>query len=208
MSILMYYRTYYTLMPLSSYLLFDNLKGLGPSIYHSIQLSDLVLVLPVLFYTIIHWLIFHKVNCQVCICWKKKTLILAIPFFMGMGIVSGPYWPNQRPFYQQPLYLFKITAANALKQYGIINYWIYQYLSIMKVLDDSKNYAQNYVKKMRHSSNLACVNEIGTKNLILILVESLQSWPIGLHVGTCEVTPCINNLINDTSVIYFPKIMS
>lgn len=44
LSIVAYYHTYCTIMPLSSYLLVDNLKGLGPSIKHSIYFSDLNLI--------------------------------------------------------------------------------------------------------------------------------------------------------------------
>ena len=43
LSIIWYYHTYGTIMPLSSYLMFYNLKGLGASIFHSIHISDILL---------------------------------------------------------------------------------------------------------------------------------------------------------------------
>lgn len=46
LSIIWYFRTYSAIMPLSSYLVIDNLDGLAPSIWHSIHLSDLKLVAP------------------------------------------------------------------------------------------------------------------------------------------------------------------
>lgn len=42
----------------------------------------------------------------------------------------------------------------------------------------------------------------------MILVESLQSWPIKLQVGNVEVTPYINSLLKDTATVYCPKILS
>ena len=46
LSIIWYYHTCGTIMPLSSYLMFYNLKGLGASIFHSIHISDILLFLP------------------------------------------------------------------------------------------------------------------------------------------------------------------
>ena len=41
-----YYRSYCSIMPLSSYLMVDNLRGLGPSIYGASRASDWWIVLP------------------------------------------------------------------------------------------------------------------------------------------------------------------
>lgn len=41
-----YYRIYYSIMPLNSYLMVNNLRGLGPSICASMRASDLWIVLP------------------------------------------------------------------------------------------------------------------------------------------------------------------
>ncbi len=46
LSIVWYYHTYGTIMPLSSYLMFGNLKGLESSILHSIRIGDILLLLP------------------------------------------------------------------------------------------------------------------------------------------------------------------
>ena len=39
------------------------------------------------------------------------------------------------------------------------------------------------------------------------MVESFQSWTIGLTVGEIEVTPNINSLLEQENVVYFPKEM-
>lgn len=48
------------------------------------------------------------------------------------------------------------------------------------------------------------------KSVVMITVESLESWPIGLSVEGKEITPCLNRFMADTArrVFYAPKIAS
>ena len=46
------------------------------------------------------------------------------------------------------------------------------------------------------------------KNLVYIICESLESWPIGLTIEGKEITPFLNALINDSTVYYNPNIQS
>lgn len=207
LSIVWYYRVYYTLMPLSSYLLIDNLKGIGSSICHSVHYSDLKLITPVLLFSIYYWWIFHVGGWLAFDSLKKRCIIVSIIFLLSVCIISAPYWPNQRPFYKQPLYLYKYTSITAIKKYGIVNYWIFQYISWQKVSNKDKLYAHKFVEQLSERTDIKMRDSIIHKNLILLLVESLQSWPIGLRVGTKEVTPYINSLIKDTMTVYFPKVM-
>ena len=45
------------------------------------------------------------------------------------------------------------------------------------------------------------------RNLVLIIVESLHTWPIGMQVDGREVTPVINRLIAGDRVIYAPHVL-
>ena len=126
LSIVWYYRTYSTIMPLSSYLLIDNLDGLAPSIIHSIHLSDIILILPLCSYLSFYEWIYRKWINTEHIKKTHQTIIHLSCLVFIMGATSIPYWPNKRPFYEQPLYLFQIISPSAIKKYGIINYWIYQ----------------------------------------------------------------------------------
>jgi len=44
-------------------------------------------------------------------------------------------------------------------------------------------------------------------NLVLIIVESLHTWPIGMRVDGREVTPTLNSLVTRDSVIYVPHVL-
>jgi phosphoglycerol transferase MdoB-like AlkP superfamily enzyme len=51
-------------------------------------------------------------------------------------------------------------------------------------------------------------NSAGDKNVILIIVESLEAFPLNKMIGNCEITPFFNSLINDSLVLYVPKVVS
>lgn len=205
LSIIWYFRTYSTIMPLSSYLLIDNLAGLGPSIRHSIRFSDIVLIIPLSLYLLFYEWIYHKWIKKEKINSKHQIIISLSCLLLIIGSVSIPYWPNKRPFYKQPLYLFQIIGSSAIKKYGIINYWIYQFASLRPVSEKSKQYVYTYMKRKSQKKNYSSICH--NKNLIVILVESLQSWTINLKIEQTEITPYINQLIKDSSTIYFPKVV-
>ena len=47
----------------------------------------------------------------------------------------------------------------------------------------------------------------GRRNLVLIIVESLHTWPIGMQVDGREVTPVMNSLVAGDSLIYAPHVL-
>ena len=48
---------------------------------------------------------------------------------------------------------------------------------------------------------------VPNRNLVLIIVESLHTWPIGMEVDGREVTPVLNRLVAGDSVIYAPHVL-
>lgn len=205
LSIVWYFRTYSTIMPLSSYLLIDNLKGLGPSIIHSIRLSDIILILPICLYFIFYEWAYNKWLSVAHINQKFQITIFLTCLLFVITTTSIPYWPNKRPFYEQPLYLFQIISPSAIQKYGIINYWIYQVSTLQPLTKECKEYAHRFIKEMPKKQKVLSNNH--KKNLILILVESLQSWPIDLKIEEEEITPYINRTIRDSTTVYFPKVV-
>lgn len=209
LSIIWYYRTYGTIMPLSSYLMLDNLSGLGPSISNSIHLGDVFLILPSLCFSGLY-LWYMRKSKQILYPLSTVKWIVVVVFFIITTSVVFPYLPNERPSWKQPLYLFSTTQVHAFKKYGIVHYWIYQIVSAQSVSKESKNYAQTYMNHIMKGRKFNSTNSLidTHKNLIIILVESLQSWPIGLKNGNLESTPNLNKMLNQKDVVYFPKVMS
>ncbi|QIU93778.1 LTA synthase family protein [Bacteroides faecium] len=207
LSIVWYFRTYSTIMPLSSYLLLVNLKGLGGSIVALIRWEDVRVVIS-------FWLVF------VFYCWVDKKYqdigrekIKGIVAFSLVGLmvifVIIPYFPNRRSVEKQPKYIYPLDAAEGFKEFGLVNYWIYQFSLFHGVSNDEKIYADKFIKKNVYERKASASDSITHKykNLILILVESFQSWPIGLEVDGIEVTPYINSLVNRDDCLYFSNMM-
>lgn len=204
LSIIWYFRTYVTIMPLSSYLMFSNLRGLGGSVWHSIHLKDWLIVLPSLCFVFFYIYIYRNLKSVIAPC----TSVIIV-FFIGV-LASIPYWPNKRPSYGQPLHRFSIIGPAAFKEYGIINYWVYQIKLQRSVSNEEKEWAYAFIDELESRQHFSNCNstENSRKNLILILVESFQSWTVGMKHEGIEITPYMNRYVNTQGTVYFPKVLS
>lgn len=125
-------------------------------------------------------------------------------------MASIPYWPNKRPSYDQLLHRFSIIGSAAFKEYGIINYWVYQIKLQRSVSNEEKEWAYVFIDELESRQHFSNCNstEFSRKNLILILVESFQSWTVGMKHKGIEITPYMNRYVNTQGTIYFPKVLS
>ena len=87
--------------------------------------------------------------------------------------------------------LFKIMEEERLKNPSVEE---------LKAVDDWM-----HEQKERYSPNTC---EETRKNVILLICESLESWPIGLSIDGKEITPYLNSLVNDSTSFYAPKVMT
>lgn len=200
LSIIWYYRTYGTIMPISSYFMINNLKGLFPSVWNSVHVKDLLITLPFLCYIVLYCCLYQQIRRNVGFKYKICVLGLII------GIVVSSYWPNKRWLYDNPIYLYGIQQVKTFKEFGLINFWVYQIYFHQGISTEEKNFVENFMRRLPRGIDKC--DSVGVKqNLILILVESMQSWPIGLTVDGVEVTPNIDRLLRQTNTVYFPKEM-
>lgn len=202
LSIVWYFRTYGTIMPLSSYLMLDNLDGLLPCIVDSIHLKDVYIILPSICFMILYSLVYARVGINLRL--KLYTFFIAVLFIVGL--VSSSYLPSKNGFYDTPLFFFGIEQVKSFKEYGIINFWIYQFYFYKGVSESEVSYARRFMKDLyQNSHEIKCDSTVHEKNLIVILVESLQSWPIGLNIKEVDITPNIDSLLLKENTVYFPK---
>lgn len=205
LSNLWYYRNYGTLMPASSYLMVRNLEGLGPSVINSMRWRDLLAIFPPLLFII--WY-----------CSAKRQLLPRKKYIWWTGgcaviisalVISPSYILHHRTDYSHPLGLYRNEVLRAYRQFGFINYFIYQAYYASGVSDEEKQLARQWMaRKSACDKNVKpLISNNPPKNLILVLVESLQSWPIGLKIDGMEVTPRLNSLVADSSVTYFPNVL-
>lgn len=196
---LLYYR--YFNMPVSLYLFFEtsNIQDLGPSIKHISSWYDFLIFadLPLLPFL-------YKLNFPQLKIWRK-----ALPGLLLTG-----------------LFLFSLTAffslsdgskifhrsnsLRALQTLGPLNYHLVDAFNFLRDLHVSLTESQiaeienwfaqkNSQPYKRHPSYDA---RFKNHNLIIIQVESLQSFVIGESIAGQEITPRLNELLKNS--IYFP----
>lgn len=199
-----YYRNYGNVMPLPSYLMVRNLDGLGPSIRSSIRLRDLWIVLPSVCFAVCYPFLsrydskgggkrFRIVWCTGCLLFIAA--VVALPYRHDRNSFSHP-WP-----------CFRNELMVGYREFGLINYWIYEIGCLQGCSDEEKQYAAQFVEASERRAFRDPLAPEHRKNLIVVLMESLSSWPIGLTVEGTEVTPFLDSLARDTSVICFPHVL-
>lgn len=193
-----YYRNYGTVMPIASYTMVENLHGLGPSIWHSIRLADVWILSPSICFVVYY----GKLGCRFSLDGFKKNrnYILGIVLLIA-GITLPSYiWGTPRIAYD-------INVVRGFRVLGVMNYWIYQLQSFRGVPQKEKERVIQFMDELKQKQTFPALLRRDNKNLILILVESLQSWPINLKVHGVEITPYLNSLIKEDSVLYFSKVL-
>lgn len=202
LSIVWYFRTYGTIMPLSSYLMVNNLNGLLSSILHSIHLKDIFIIFPTVCFMSFYSVVYHLITIEK----RKKYLTSIVLALLISVIVVSSYWPNKRWLYDNPVYLFGIQQTKTFKEFGIINFWIYQAYFHQGVSMQEKKFVEDFMRRLPKNIDVnKCDSIVMKKNLILILVESMQSWAVNLVVDGVEVMPNMNRFLHQPNTVYFSK---
>lgn len=198
-----YYRTFLTPMPLTAFFQVENLDGLWISILHSMRLIDLGIFLPVAAFAVCYSLIINKkhryigggisalgfVLCSLIIC------IIQIP----------PYFTKTDDF-AAPQNIVRFDLTRTIRQYGLTAFWRYQISYLKGCSAEETAFAEDAMQQLKSEPVPEPLVSHHRKNLIIILVESLASWPIGLEVDGIEATPRLNGFIRDSQALYFPKV--
>ena len=203
---LCYCRAYDDLMPWQSLLLTDNVNStLASTTLSLVRWHDGLILVPFVFLIV------------ACVTGKKRpgqdaehrlrpfllTLCaLLVSAFIGYAVVGENY---ERRF----LYNFSNRGyyiQNGLIPYGAMT--LSQTLFINHTLtEDERAEVERFLTQdsPQYTDNRYC--SVPGRNLVLIIVESLHTWPIGLEVDGREVTPVLNRLVAGDSVIYAPHVL-
>lgn len=200
-----YYRNYCSVMPLSSYLMVGNLRGLGPCIFSSMHAADLWIPLPSLGFAAGYLLLGRRHNPK---SGKGKRLTgFVVSLAVITGIVLPPFFNDMQGF-THPWPCFRNELMTALHSYGLIGYWSYEAACRQRCSPEEELYAAQFVENSERRASCEPLTDDHRRNLIVVLAESLSSWPIGLEIEGTEVTPFLNSLARDTSVLYFPRVLT
>ena len=200
---LWYYRNYGSIMPLSSYAMWQNLDGLGPSIRNSMRREDGWLLLPAAC-LVLFSLLTGRFACTASR--GRRLAACGTALLVAAIILLAPYRHDPKSF-DHPGPRFRNEPMVALRDFGWTSYWIYQIANSRGCTEEERIEARRFVENAELNRGQAPGIAPHGKNLILILMESQASWPIGLEIDGRKVQPFLDSLARDTSVLYFPKVL-
>lgn len=202
---LLYARTYFNAIPASSYLMAGNLSDFTASVVDSFRWLDIG------FLTIIiaAWLTAttprlssrHPLDTPARLSYAILVAILAIisaSMLLRRGGLMNAWQQlstNDKSYFSArvPMYTIAGSVAHDLMASGA-------HLSSADSIE--------VVRWLADQPRLDSLPAPGRDNIIIILCESLESWPIGLKVQGKEITPRLNALVADTSTFYAPSVVS
>ena len=212
LSQLWYYRTYDDLMPFSSFLLFDNVSPLLlNSIKASMKLTDILFILPPFFLFILYWFLFvdtikkTPVNSKKRVIYTISILLFAILIHLMNAYVFYSQMQNRTTC---PLGLRYVNTVNYISYFdfnGFVPFCIHSFINTIlekrslniKEKEEIESFLSKYM--LKYTDNQYAVKE--KQNLIVIIVESLNSWLINFKLDSIEVTPHLNQLCQENNSI-------
>lgn len=208
---LMYFRTYFTAIPLDSYLLAANLTDFSSSVSDSMRIADAFFPLSTLFSGVLWWR-YYREKKEVQPVNGDKTpfvfvryicLILLVSLFPAIKLWSQNGF---KAAYErlQDAYLHTCN----IPMYTIFGSLYYDYsCDNITYTPEIKNRIDSWLT--RRTDYKSVLPKVYTReNCIIILAESLESWVLNKTVEGQEITPNLNRILKDSSVIYAPHVLS
>lgn len=199
-----YCRAYDDLMPWQSLTLTQNVNStLAATTLSLLQWQDLLILVP------------YLLLVAVCLLGRRtredgerlKPFLLSLAGCLLLSLAG--YLVKGENYEKRFLHNFSnrgYFAQNGMIPYGAFS--LYQALfNSHTVTDEERAMVDRFLAEdcPNYTDNPYSVD--GRRNLVLIIVESLHTWPIGMQVDGREVTPVMNSLVAGDSVIYAPHVL-
>lgn len=198
---MMYFRTYFTAIPASSYLLAGNLSDFKASVTDSVALSDILLLILTGggYYVLIHSSInrnYQRLYINAALIAAAAALLISLPY--GGVKKHIDHLTNQCYYTNCPPVVYTI--------FGKITSDI---LTTSESLSSTDSLAvTSWINRHNRYASHDFSVQNPRKNLVFIYLESFESWPIGKKVEGQEITPFINSVINDSTTFYAPNVVT
>lgn len=189
---LMYCRTYFVAIPPSSYGLAGNVAEFSDSILHSLRWTDLLLFATT---GVTLWFMGKREKGE--IRWKPFLTYLGIGCIIAVGLsikygnpISHVKYLKRECYYRAAppvVYTLPVSILADLTD------------GIKPISEAEKSQARQWLAE--HPGFQGNRPQFGRtpRNLVLIIVESLEGWPIGKTIEGKEITPNLNRYIADTT---------
>jgi len=200
----LYSRNYNTLIPIDSYLILQNLSNLGNSIIASVRIKDIFLLIP--FLLLMPSLFIRNQLLPIKQRWIIFSSSILISSFLGVFDIYY-HWRSRNEEFKDAFYFDSIGSAYSI---GFTGYFIWQIVqrslqnTTLKPEEDKE--IKSFLANLSHTSGLNSPFP-ENQNIILIIVESLESWTLINKIQGNEITPNINEVLKADKVLFFPYVV-
>lgn len=208
---LLYYRTYFTLLPFDSFTMVNNLNGLGDSILGSFRKVDWFFLIPSVLLLLSYLFFFRKTIIPESIRHRAisgSVVLAAIVITIGYNLFKDRNNVSNLLSNENE---FRYDLVEGASTYGFFHCWVYQTKSLLheqaEMTAAEKRIVEKWLKVNKMDMRPVTVHEAGSKNVILLIVESLESFPIGNSLNGTEITPNLNRLLKEESCLYAPHVV-
>ncbi|MDP4202072.1 MAG: LTA synthase family protein [Bacteroidota bacterium] len=208
---LLYYRTYFTLLPFDSFTMVNNLNGLGDSILGSFRKVDWFFPIPSVLLLLSYLFFFRKSIIPESIRLRaisSAVVLAAIVITIGYNLFKDR---NNVSNLLSEENEFRYDLVEGASTYGFFHCWVYQAKSLLheqaQMTAAEKRIVEKWLKDNKKDMSPVTVHEAGSKNVIFLIVESLESFPIGNSLNGTEITPNLNRLLKEESCLYAPHVV-
>lgn len=199
---LMYFRTYYTAIPLDSYGLSGNLADFTGSVFDSFRWYDIffpistILSIPLYQY-------FKRTSKHTSYIFYEGVLGFCILVFALVTLTKGGFREAYNTV-RQKAYL----CASTTSMYTVFGNLGYDLISQkQEATPEIEQEIESWLNE--HPEHRPLAGRIGVRNnCIVILAESLESWVLEREVEGQEITPYLNKLLQDSTTLYAPHMLT
>lgn len=202
---LMYFRTYYSAIPASSYLEAGNLADFKASVTDSLRWADIVLPLITIATAVMAFrykTAKHQPLTAVLKWWAAPLAGFAL-LLTGVNLCKGGFHKSLRSV-RQSAYLCSADAP-IFSVFGCIWYDITD--AAEPITPEKQAEIERWLASQPKHQPADSVTE-KRSNLLIVFAESLESWVLEKKVDGKEITPCLNRLLKEKSTLYAPNVLT
>lgn len=202
---LMYFRTYYSAIPASSYLEAGNLADFKASVTDSLRWADIVLPLITIATAVMafRYKTTKRQPLTAVLKWWTAPLAGFALLLTGVNLCKGGFHKSLRSV-RQSAYLCSADAP-IFSVFGCIWYDITD--TAEPITPEKQAEIERWLASQPKHQPADSVTE-KRSNLLIVFAESLESWVLEKKVNGKEITPCLNRLLKEKSTLYAPNVLT
>lgn len=202
---LMYFRTYYSAIPASTYLEAGNLADFKASVTDSLRWADIVLLLISIATAVMafRYKTTKRQPLTAVLKWWAAPLAGFALLLTGVNLCKGGFHKSLRSV-RQSAYLCSADAP-IFSVFGCIWYDITD--AAEPITPEKQAEIERWLASQPKHQPADSVTE-KRSNLLIVFAESLESWVLEKKVDGKEITPCLNRLLKEKSTLYAPNVLT